>query len=230
MESREIVTDCLSTVEGKRFTFLCYGRNDSISRSLIKYKQWEIQLMEIAEKYLTPESVILDIGANIGTWTVGLAMYNRKIYSFEPLYQSFLALCGNVFINKIENNVTVFNCAVTDNMENQLTMVVHDNNNLGGSFVKLADENDKKIKSITIDSLQLDKVNFIKLDVEGHEINVLKGGEQTIKKNRPVIIFESWGNQDLKEQREKLITYLYELNYNVYHINSADYLALPKPI
>jgi hypothetical protein len=59
------------------YMYMCYS-NDTISNSLFTYGYWENSLIKYAEKYLNDESVILDIGANIGTWTIPLAIKKTK--------------------------------------------------------------------------------------------------------------------------------------------------------
>ena len=61
------------------YSYLCYD-DDTISNSLATYGYWENDLIKYVEKYLNDNSIILDIGANIGTWSIPLAIKNRKIY------------------------------------------------------------------------------------------------------------------------------------------------------
>lgn len=225
MNDRRLITDCITSDENRNVNFLCYG-NDCISNSLFLFKQWENDLMSIAEKYLKDDSVIFDVGANIGTWSIGLAKGNRKIYSFEPLYTSFLALCGNVFINKLENSINVFNYALTDDVTQKYTMK-YDTGNVGYCMLQNTDES--TVSLLTLDSLKLNKLDFMKVDVEGHEINVLKGGTDTIQKFRPVIMFECWNHESFTEKKQLLFEYITNvLNYNITHIRENDYIALPN--
>ena len=60
------------------YTYVCYA-NDTISNSLATYGYWENTLIQYTEKHLNDDSIILDIGANIGTWSIPLATKNRKI-------------------------------------------------------------------------------------------------------------------------------------------------------
>ena len=92
METRRIC----KTIDN--YLYGCYN-NDTISNCLSAYGYWENNLIKYTEKYLTDDSIILDIGANIGTWSIPLAVKNRKIQSFEPFDSSFYALCGNIFLN-----------------------------------------------------------------------------------------------------------------------------------
>ena len=78
-----------------------------------------------------------------------------------------------------------------------------------------------------MDSLVLPKINFIKIDVEGHEYEVLEGAELLIKKDRPIIIMETFNT---KKNQEKLIKFANENNYLINEINKENYLLLPNCI
>jgi FkbM family methyltransferase len=163
---------------------------------------------------LTDDSVILDIGANIGVWTINLARQNRQVHCFEPFFPSYLALCGNIFLNKVENNVLVYNCALTNTTDKKLYISNNEANNIGGVMLVEHPEG-AEINLKTIDSLNLQRLDFIKVDVEGHEYNVLKGGEETIKKYKPVIFFECWTKESFIEQKNILFDFIIGLGYNI---------------
>ena len=259
------------------YTYLCYG-NDTISNSLINYGYWENSLIQYVEKHLTENSVILDIGANIGTWSIPLSnKENRKIYSFEPYNSSYQALCGNIFINN-KTNIIPFHCALTDstNINKNLKMILPEAINIGGcklvdtsssiyqlgsgvaletgelpvellkleeneqmsqiqkSSTRSAVRNDFMLK--TLDSFDFEKIDFIKLDVEGHELNVLMGGVNTILKYKPIIMFECWSLNSIHwtgipNTYNQLMDYIkYKLGYtiNKIEIDGIDnYEAIP---
>ncbi len=215
------------TVGKEGLKYLTYGR-DCISDDLHGKGEWEPNLMKKAEDYLDDDSVILDIGANIGTWTVKLATGNRKVIAFEPFYPSYLALCGNIFMNKKEKNVVAFNMAVTNVLTQRLSMEVVDICNLGANQIRESPIN--KIGLMRIDDLQLLKVDFIKIDVEGHEYEALKSAEETLKRYKPVIFFECWNHPNHRDQKMRLMSYLVSLGYKITHLQldgPDDYMAEP---
>ena len=174
------------------YFYLCYD-NDTISNSLENYGYWENELIKYSEQYLNDDSIILDIGANIGTWSIPLAIKNRKIYSFEPFDSSYYALCGNIFLNNKESIIFPHQCAITDNINMKSQLFISETVNIGGC--KLIEINSNKINNYslrTIDSFNFDKIDLIKIDVEGHELNALKSAQETILKYKPVILFECW--------------------------------------
>lgn len=208
MDTRRIIDNCYGDTK-----YLCYG-NDTISVTLDSYRHWEAPLIHKALEYLTDNSVILDVGANIGVWTVNLARQNRRVHCFEPFFPSYLALCGNIFLNKVENNVLVYNCGLTDMPDKKLYISNNEENNIGGVML-VEDAEGAEINLKTIDSLNLQRLDFIKVDVEGHEYNVLKGGEETIKKYKPVIFFECWIKESFAEQKKILFDFIVSMGYTI---------------
>ena len=217
------------------YNYLCYN-NDTISNCLNSYGYWENNLIKYVEKYLIEDSVILDIGANIGTWSIPLAIKNRKIYSFEPFDTSYYALCGNIFINNKESLIYPRQCALTDNIDTKTSMMLPEQVNMGGCKLVESDNTNKNRYTLaTLDSFQFERVDFIKLDVEGHELNVLKGGVNTILKYKPVILFECWDVNShhwngIKNVCVELMDYIKSLGYKITKIEidgNDNYEATP---
>jgi len=218
------------------YSYLCYD-DDTISNSLATYGYWENNLIKYVEKYLTDDSIILDIGANIGTWSIPLAIKNRKIYSFEPFDSSYYALCGNIFLNNKESIIYPRHCAITDNINMKTKIQLSESINIGGCKLIETNNSEQKNKYTleTIDSFQFDKIDLIKIDVEGHELNVLKSGKQTILKYKPVILFECWDIEshhwnDIPNTNVELMNYIKSLGYQINKIDidgNDNYEALP---
>jgi FkbM family methyltransferase len=218
------------------YSYLCYD-DDTISNWLAAYGYWENNLIKYVEKYLTDDSIILDIGANIGTWSIPLAIKNRKIYSFEPFDSSYYALCGNIFLNNKESIIYPRHCAITDNINMKTKIQLSESINIGGCKLIETNNSEQKNKYTleTIDSFQFDKIDLIKIDVEGHELNVLKSGKQTILKYKPVILFECWDIEshhwnDIPNTNVELMNYIKSLGYQINKIDidgNDNYEALP---
>ena len=110
--------------------------------------------------------------------------------------------------------------------------------NPGGVPIKLQSfDGADSIEKITIDSLYLENVSLMKIDVEGHELSVLKGAEQTILKNKPVIILEILGgvyrcnaNDQENAKINDVIQLLKNYGYNVDKLPECecDYLCIPS--
>ena len=198
--------------------------NDSFAHQMQSkgyYAEQEIldsHLKEIIEKC----DIILDIGGHVGYHSVAYCGYNpkAKIKCYEPQSQVFELLKKNLDRNGFSDRVEPFNVAVgdkvrktsllghvTDGSNSGINVEFGTSNtfNLGGRQLGVGVEN---IDMITIDSLELDALDYIKIDVEGAETLVLMGGEYTIKKFKPIICFEF---NDFKKLSPE---YLKELGYD----------------
>ena len=133
----------------------------------------------------------IDIGANVGVWSYWLSKYAKQVESFEPNPKIFNAL-KNIKIN----NVNSYNIALS-NKSGSVNLLIPKGSkgfsNQGASLspIKVQGEH----KSISIEAKCLDEynfldVNFIKIDVEGHEHEVIEGAQETIKKFKPTMVIE----------------------------------------
>ena len=146
--------------------------------------------------YIEKSRYAVDVGANIGCHAISYANFNPecKVWAFEPQEKLYEILTRNVSRNNLTDRVTISRCGL-GHVETATTMAsldtVFDVNrqgcNKGGLGIGTGGE---KIKIITLDSLNLPGLDFLKIDVEGAEGLVIEGGKETIKKYRPVIFFE----------------------------------------
>ena len=157
---------------------------------------WDTHALYIIDKYIPDDAVILDIGANIGShslyWT--LERDAKKIYAFEPLPGTYEILQKNIELNNLNDRIISFNFGLSDE-EINAKIGSYNKQNIGGtSFVK-ADKGNFKLK--TLDSLNIpEKIDLFKIDVEGAEVEVLLGAVETIKKNKPIIVIESFNRKN----------------------------------
>jgi len=178
----------------------------------------------------TKDGVILDIGSNIGTYVVPLAKEfpGIEFYSFEPQRIVFYQLCSNIILNGLENvhatnkglsdtpaqiEVTTPDYMVERNVGAfSLDAGVHENNNQCSTQGR-----SEKIQIDRLDDYGFTDVRLIKIDVEGLEMSVIKGGLETIKANDyPPIIFETWSIMDwYQERRKELLAYVESLGYHI---------------
>jgi FkbM family methyltransferase len=152
------------------------------------------------------DSVVLDIGANMGQYACRLSDYIKtgKIYSFEPFYPNYTSLCSMKKTLRLKN-VEPLHIAVSDKKGALKLMIPIINDNLiVGTQAVLEQFRHSDYKNVkyceetvaveTIDNFvaekKLSKIDFIKIDTEGAEIAVLNGGLETIKKHLPVLSIE----------------------------------------
>jgi len=181
----------------------------------------------------------IDCGANIGVHTVEWArfMYGwGSVISFEPQEKVYYALAGNIAINNCFN-VSAKNCAVgskcgsisipninyyVPSSYGSLELIEKSNNEFIGQSVDYSNYYD--VPLVSIDSLNLKRIDFLKIDVEGMENEVLIGSQESIDKFKPIIIIENL-KSDAFELNKKLNIMGYTLNQiwgNVLAIHKSD--------
>jgi len=183
--------------------------------------------------------VILDCGANIGVMTVEMAkecLGWGQVWAFEPQERLYYALCGNIALNNLFN-ASAMNIALGSTTG--LLRIPQPNYQLPGSFgslelrrtddteyigqsISYADKDLVDIRMFAIDDLGLERADFLKVDVEGMELEVLSGALKTIEKNRPVLHVE-W----LKSGLDEIKSFLAPLDYS-FESNELNVLAFPK--
>jgi FkbM family methyltransferase len=152
------------------------------------------------DRYVTKDSLCADVGANLGYISVYLSRRARWVYSVEPQPVVYLQLCCNLFLNECYN-VTPINMAATsrstwvDFAEYQSGWVGtnkisnYDAIRSIGS-ISLKESPSGKMRGERLDVMINERVDFIKIDAQGADIDVILGAEDLIKKWRPVIVFE----------------------------------------
>ena len=156
-------------------------------------------------------NTVVQAGGNIGIFPIKLAEFFKRVITFEPFDENIRCLKANIAATEC-NNITVYEAALSDN-DNSLAITEAPKYNCGAVTVG----GEGNITAIPLDSLQLDSLDLLWLDVEGFEWKVLLGGVETIKKYKPVIILENKGlipgfGGDLKGS-DKLVEELEKIGY-----------------
>ena len=142
----------------------------------------------VINNYISEEQNVIDIGAHIGMYTVSFSKKCNHVFSFECSPKSFNYLCANIALNKLDYKVTKFNCALS-NVIGSTPYYIRDPNDGGGNGISkfecdnINDTPHITVSTNTLDSYNLTNIGFIKIDVEGHEKEVLEGSIETIKRN-----------------------------------------------
>jgi FkbM family methyltransferase len=207
--------------------YVLYNENDEyVGRSIGHYGDYQREETKLFSKYVKKGSSVLEIGANIGTHTLWFS--NRvgesgKVLAFEPQRLVFQTLCANMALNS-RMNVDCKHMGVGTKQELMAVPVLdpEKKNNFGALSMKDHKEGEQ-VAVVPIDNIGLDRLDFIKIDVEGMEPDVLMGGLHTIHKFKPVIYMEV----DRGENNPLLVTILDSLNYSVVQhsppLHSPDY-------
>jgi FkbM family methyltransferase len=141
---------------------------------------YQENIRELALSYVDKFDVSLDIGANFGLWSYTLEKRFAKNFAIEPIPEHCEYLKLNAPLTEV-HQVALGNSAGVFRMK-------RDFENYGKTCID--NNGDTEVSVILLDSLNLPKADFIKIDVEGFEYFVLQGGEQYIKNSRAVLVIE----------------------------------------
>ena len=216
---------------------------DHIGSAINLDGRYENDLLKLLEQFINekmPNSykgTSLDIGANIGNHSVFFSKFFNKVISFEPNPITYDVLLLNSKYSAHKKNIVPYNMGLSD--KNGKLPITFESTNIGGARIEgenynTSSHNKRELINVKIadeiEALQEENILLIKIDVEGHEINALKGAEKIIKSNKPVILFEQ-GAEEIHNSSSEVIDYLSELNYSFYITRKRFYFGhnfLPK--
>jgi FkbM family methyltransferase len=195
---------------GKKVLFTSKLKDDYIFKTIEREKDfYEYELLDWLLVLPYDDGIFIDVGANLGNHTLFFSkIMGKECYSFEPNDKVYSALVDNITLNALEKNVKCFNTALGSQSGKASILSVLENN-LGSTTLEYQDNGNIDVK--TLDSMisKNQSVALIKIDVEGFEFEVLKGAEETIKTNTPILLIEC-ADQLIIIQT---IDYLNEFNY-----------------
>lgn len=208
--------------------------DERIKKYIVEGRKWEEHIIEALEKYVRPGSVAVDVGAHIGTHTLTMSRLvgpSGRVYAFEPVKKIYRELCRNLELNGI-TNVVPLRFALGKGPASVIEMnPIHPGEEGGTSVGHGGDQ----VELRTLDSFGFEQVSLIKIDVEGFELPVLDGAEETIRRNRPVLVAEILGGYDYEtappDARMQIDVTRWRiggLGYSVNRIQKQDFLGLPK--
>jgi FkbM family methyltransferase len=202
---------------------------------------WEPHIAELIASYLNcPNSAVIDVGANVGATSIPLAKHFNEVrfFLFEPHPIVFNDLKNNVSFNNL-SNVEAYNFAITNIDQEFLPFYAQRKaHNFGLSSFNLnhdiEDYDVIQVQCKPLDSIFDNKLELkiIKIDTQGHELNVLLSAKQLISKHRPIVLFEFeseyFKDKNIEfETKEKLVTFFKQLNYELFMI-TQDSKFYPK--
>ena len=206
-------------------------RNCYVDERIAEQGCWETELSRAIIKYLQNESVFLDVGANIGyhsLFAASLLKGSGRIYSFEPISYLCKQLQESIALNNF-TNIEVCNFGVA---ESDGEAVIHMRaENIGAStlltFPKIEKFDIKDTENVVIKKLDSflgggAKVDVIKIDVEGYELEALRGAASILKNSHPVIFMEFSPVvyvQDHANKPLELVGFLRGFGYSFYSLD-----------
>jgi len=198
-------------MRGCRHGLMMYNPMDwYIGRAMEVYGEWAEKKVDIWRRVVKKGQVAVDVGAHIGSLTLPLSALvgdEGRVVAFEPFYPSFATLAANVGLNSLQN-VELRQAILSDRggrvfmNRASLAFGVHDFFNIGsmnfnGLRVYNASDDVERPSALwdeyqvmLLDQLSLARLDFIKVDAEGMELEVLTGAQRMIKKFKPVLFIE----------------------------------------
>jgi len=179
-------------------------------------------------------NLAIDIGANIGLWSRELTNFFHKTICFEPNTNCIKFLKKNIIIEK----AIIYNYALGSKNENKKLFTP--TNSGGSSFIdstrigfnsdgskiygKWPQETKKQLVKVKkLDEFNFNEIDFIKIDVQGYEYEVLKGAKKTLEINSPIICLE-----EIDPKNSKAIKFLESLNYVIVDVVLKEYIFKKK--
>lgn len=211
---------------GDRFECI---KGDPLTEDILKGKGWDNQVPEILNSISQEEGIVLEIGANIGASILPhSAQYSHlKFFLYEPVPAFYQLLKNNHQTFNKKKNVQIHNLAFSAKAGETIEINV----GLGtAGKTKLAQyqmaDTTLKLSTTTLDEQFKDeKVRLIKLDVDGHELSILKGGTNLLSKTHPALFIEFAPRvmSDVGQEPNEMTNFLRSLGYN--HIRMWDHDA-----
>jgi len=215
------------------FKFALKKGDDLTNRIGIK-KSFEPHVTEIFRALVKENDSVIDLGSNLGYHTLELSRLvgpSGYVYAVEPLKETYLQLCANLLANKTFNVEPVRKICSSSNAS--FVMKDIEQGNIGNTRVGTVSDDYK----VSVPSFRLDELSFkcsvVKMDVQGSEVEVLKGAENFIKRNRPffVVEIEEHHLNEFGSSSKDLINRFIENDYVMYRIMTeypCDHVAVPK--
>jgi FkbM family methyltransferase len=203
---------------------------------VVTTKSYEPEIVKLCMKYIDKNKDMIDVGANIGFFTVLFAKHiedGNKVLSIEPTKNGITYLRCNIALNEIEKKVDIFEGAASNINGTAMIETIEGKEEYSslGNIKYPGFEKERfskeKVVCVTLDTLVKEKKSnpgFIKIDVEGSEHLVIQGARHILLKNRPIIlseICESFLSKSGSSARE-LVELISSYNYRVYDVDNPS--------
>ena len=197
-------------VRGRYGKMFVMGTDWYIGQSFEKYGEYGEEEVQLMRNFIDSDSVVFDVGANIGALTVPLAIAAGTVVAFEPQPEVFELLKLNCTEH---HNVVVNNLGLgSRNTKMYVPKIDYSTTGNFGGVSLCEDKQDTVVDVAKLDDYMAGVCDLIKIDVEGMELEVLKGGTDTIKRCKPILYVEN----DREEKSADLISYLMQLGYRMW--------------
>ena len=193
---------------------------------------------KVIKLLVNSKSNTLDVGANIGTHSIILSQTasEGQVFSFEPQSLVYSLLQNNLLLNQC-SNVTTYKFALAKTSNNVISMesFSFNGNQVNNGALRVDKSNITKgdlVLTKSLDSFSFPKIDFIKLDIQGAELDALGGAEKLISRDRPVIFIEIEEHhlRALNASSKELIEKIFGFDYVLFRIETnypCDHLCIP---
>ena len=212
---------------------------EPIAFALLVDGVYEPECINLMFSHLAQDSLFLDIGANIGAFSIPAAKHlkklNGKVIAVEASPTIFPYLKKNVEINNLEN-IELLSLAVTNSDRNFVDFYEAPTEKFGmGSIAPQFQSTPISVQTITVDSIlkdqELAKVSFMKVDVEGYEAEVFEGASQLFNSlNPPTVLFEFCDWAEARKPKGKIgdsQRILMDFGYKIWRLENYGKTNLP---
>ncbi len=204
---------------------------DTITRTLKQGYAYEGNIGIIIDDLTRPGSIAMDIGSHIGIHTVTMSRKvgpTGAVIAFEPKNKLYMELLHTLHINNCTNVISIAK-GLGNSFKTESLVHIHIHQD------DTPCENGETIDIIPLDSLNINNLSLIKMDIENYEYFALQGAKETILNNKPVIIFECWIDPDYenckptkKANFDRVISFIESCGYGIYVIYGNDFIAFPN--
>lgn len=158
--------------------------------------RYQFRVRDHATSLIQDRKVAVDIGANVGLWSMDLVKDFEHVHAFEPV-----ADFRDCFIKNAKTENYTLHPVALGEVESEIDMIITPDNT-GHSHVNPKSFGTGKIPMRTLDSFNFDRIDLMKVDCEGYEIPILKGAKETILRTRPIMIVEQQKHEYQNDMEE----------------------------
>jgi FkbM family methyltransferase len=191
--------DSIVELKDARFWVPNAPRDDVQNTILADSNFYEIKALERLSKYISDYSVVVDIGANIGNHSVywSKVKQSKRVYAFEPVKVTYSILKRNIELNNLSETIKAYNVGLSA-VKSKGTISAYNLDNIGMTQIETSEQGNIDIDTLDniAEVLSEPKINLVKIDVEGHEKNVLLGAVMFFTKHKPAVYVESFPGKD----------------------------------
>ena len=212
------MTTLYPLVAARHGRFFVNSNDTYVGQRLRRYGEWSEPEIALFGQIVRAGDVVIEAGANIGSHTIWLSKQVGEagsVYAFEPARHTFQLLCANLIANECLN-VRALQQAVGSTVC-ELDFPLLDPRqawNFGGASMK---KNwtpvTERVRATSMDAMPLQRIDFMKADVEGFEIEFLKGASATIAEHRPVVYLEI----NTADIRDETVRFFERLGYSCFY-------------